>query len=236
MKKILVTITVVLGLLLGLKTYASLEAYAWRFTQRNADNDGDQVTFVSPTDGSLGVMAVLGTPNVPKYYLLGTGLTSDSTSLKVDNVPQANVTGLTSALAGKFSTPTGTTSQYLRGDGSLSTLPSVMSIAYEGTSNRTNSFPIFKTATVSSGVAVFHLTADGTSGGTALFTNGVIQDSVNVTVSDSAASYQMSWAWSNSNKTLTVTANKLTTANILTGVLGQGQANASVVKLAVWGY
>lgn len=108
--------------------------------------------------------------------------------------------------------------------------------AYEGTTLRTGAFPIFKSATVGSGSAVFHLTADGTSGGTALFPNGVIQDSVNAFVSDAAASYQMAYAFSNSNKTCTVTTNKLTTANILTGILGQASGNGSVVKLSVWGY
>lgn len=109
-------------------------------------------------------------------------------------------------------------------------------IAYEGTTARSAAFPIFKSVTVGSGVAVFYLTADGTSTGTTLFPNGVIADSVNVTVSDATASYQMAWAFTNSNKTLTVTSNKLTTANILTGVLGQATANGSTVKLQIWGY
>lgn len=111
-----------------------------------------------------------------------------------------------------------------------------LGISYEGTTQRVNSFPIFKSATVASGVAVFNLTADGTSGGTALCTNGVIQDSVNAFVSDATASYQMSYAFTNSNKTVTVTTNKLTTANILSGILGQSAANSSVVKLSVWCY
>lgn len=108
--------------------------------------------------------------------------------------------------------------------------------SYEGITQRTGSFPVFKSTTVGSGVAVFHLTADGLSGGTALFPNGVIADSVSLTVSDATASYQMSYAFSNSNKTITVTANKLTTSNILTGILGQAAANSAVVKLQVWGY
>lgn len=111
-----------------------------------------------------------------------------------------------------------------------------LGISYEGTTQRTSSFPIFKSVTVASGVAVFNLTSDGTAGGTALFPNAVIQDSVNVSVSDATASYQMGWAFTNSNKTLTVTTNKLTTANILTGILGQATGNGSVVKLTVWGY
>lgn len=108
--------------------------------------------------------------------------------------------------------------------------------AYQGTTLRTGAFPIFKSGTVSSGVVVFQLTADGTSTGSALFPNGIIDESVNLFVNDATASYQMSYAMSNSNKTLTVTANKLTTANILTGLLGQAAANSAVVKMSVWGY
>lgn len=118
----------------------------------------------------------------------------------------------------------------------LAALNASTSISYEGTTQHINSFPIFKSATVASGVAVFNMTTDGTSGSTSLCPNGIIQDSVNPSVNDATASYQMSWAWSNSNKTLTVTANKLTTSNILTGILGQAAANAAVVKVSVWCY
>lgn len=118
----------------------------------------------------------------------------------------------------------------------LTALNASTSITYEGTTQRVNSFPIFKSATVASGVAVFNLTADGTSGGTALCTNGVIQDSVNAVANDATASYQWSYAFSNSNKTVTITVNKLSTANILTGVLGQSAANGAVVKMSVYCY
>lgn len=80
---------------------------------------------------------------------------------------------------------------------------------------------------------MFNLTNDGTSGGTALCANGPITASVNPIVNDATAAYQMSWAWSNSNKTLTITANKLTTANILTGILGQAAANSASVNVAI---
>lgn len=106
---------------------------------------------------------------------------------------------------------------------------------YSETTQKLGAFPIVKSATVSSGVAVFHLTADGTSGGTALFSNGPVLKSPQLIVNDAAASYQFGWVWSNSNKTLTVTTNKLSTANILTGVLGQTAANGSEVDLTVWG-
>lgn len=116
----------------------------------------------------------------------------------------------------------------------LSTLPS--SHAIEGTTSRTSPIPVAKSATVASGVAVFQLTDDGLSTGTSLFPNGVIKDSVSLTVSDATASYQMSYAFTNSDKTLTVTVNKLTTSNILTGILGQAAGNGAIVKLSVLGY
>ncbi len=111
----------------------------------------------------------------------------------------------------------------------------VIGKAMVGTTAKTGSFRIYQNATVASGVAVFQLTDNGLSGGNALFANEVFTDSVQVMVSDATASYQMAWAFSNSNKTLTVTANKLTTANILTGLLGQTQANGAVVKLMIEG-
>lgn len=160
-----------------------------------------------------------------EYMRFGTGL---STSVS-GGITYLDVTGLST----KLDTPTGTTSQYLRGDGSLATFPMVGK-AVVGTTEKSGTFRTYKSATVSSGTAVFHLTSDGTSTGTALYTE-VFQDSVQLIVNDSAASYQMSWAWSNSDKTLTVTTNKLTTANILTGVLGQGQGNGAVVRLTVEG-
>lgn len=108
--------------------------------------------------------------------------------------------------------------------------------AYEGTTLRGGAFPIILSATVSSGVAVFNLTTNGLAGGTAIFSNGVIQDSINLYVNDATAAYQMGFVFSNANKTVTITANKLTTANILSGILGQAQANGSVIKLQIWGY
>lgn len=112
----------------------------------------------------------------------------------------------------------------------------VLGIAYEGTTQRVNSFPIFKSATITSGVAVVYLTADNTSTGTALCTNGVIQDSVSVIFNDSTKSFQQSWAFTNSNKTLTITASNFTTASLLSGILGQVAANGSVAKVTVWCY
>lgn len=106
---------------------------------------------------------------------------------------------------------------------------------YFGSTLQTLPIMYTKSATVASGVAVFYLTTDGTSTGTALFPTGPNMDSINAFVSDATASYQMSYALTNSNKTLTVTANKLTTANILTGILGQASANGAIVRVTLFG-
>lgn len=107
--------------------------------------------------------------------------------------------------------------------------------AISGTTQKNAVLPVFKSAVVASGVAVFHLTDDGLSTGNALFAE-ILQDSIQPIVNDATASYQMSWALSNSNKTLTVTCNKYTTASLLTGILGQSAApNGTAVKLTVWG-
>lgn len=122
-------------------------------------------------------------------------------------------------------------------DGSYASLTGKPTIgkAVVGMTAKSDAFRIYQNATVASGVAVFQLTADGTAGGAALFPNEVFTDSVIVNVNDPLASYQMGWAFTNSNKTLTVTCNKYTTANILSGILGQAPANGAVVRLCVEG-
>lgn len=167
-------------------------------------------------------------------YVTTSGLTSALAPYALTSALSSYAT--TTALATKFTTPTGTTSQYVRGDGTLATLP-VLQTAITGTTSKFASYRLYQSYTITTaGTAVFQLTADGTSTGTALFTNEVFTDSVQPIVNDATASYQLGWAFSNSNKTLTVTVNKLSTANILTGVLGQAVAPVgTVVKLAVEG-
>lgn len=111
-----------------------------------------------------------------------------------------------------------------------------VNLVYDGTTSRAAPIIIYKTATVASGVATFQLTSDNTSTGPAIFPNAPILASVSPVVNDASASYQFGWAFSNSNKTLTITTNKLSTANILTGVLGQSAANGAVVNLTISGY
>lgn len=202
--------------------------------QRNANDDANITrTLISPA--SNGLIYYNTSTLLPGYVTLGAGLSISNGVLSASSFSgaYADLTGIPSTFTPAAhnqawttitSTPT-TISGYGITDASK---------AVVGTTVKYNSFRIYKSATVSSGVAVFHLTDDGTSTGNALYSE-VFQDSVQPIVSDATASYQFSWAFSNSNKTLTVTANKLTTANILTGILGQAQANGAVVKLIVEG-
>ncbi len=188
--------------------------------------------FIDPNSGTEPIL-IQWPAGAANYIMMGRG--SDKMPIAALLDSHLTLSSGTLTVGGFLPTPTGTTSQVVRGDGSLGTMTSAAS-AYEGTTARAGWFPVFKTATVASGVAVIHLTNDGLSTGTALFPTGPIADSVNVSISDATASYQMSWAFTNSNKTITITANKLTTANILTGLLGQVSANGSVLKLQIAGY
>lgn len=157
---------------------------------------------------------------------IASGATANSLDATLEN--RANHTGTQSV-----STITGLATVATSGSYSdLSSKPSIPTV-YDGTTARTNPVIIFKSATVASGAAVMYLTADNTSTGTALCPNGVVTSSINPIVNDSTASYQMSWAVTNSNKTLTVTTNNFTTANILTGLLGQAAANGKTVNASV---
>lgn len=72
---------------------------------------------LSPALTAFAAMAPLG--NNKMVHTDGSG------NLVSNNIADfLNFLGVTAALNGKFATPTGTTSQYIRGDGSLATLPS----------------------------------------------------------------------------------------------------------------
>lgn len=107
---------------------------------------------------------------------------------------------------------------------------------YSGINKRSIAFPYINTGTVASGTVSFNLTVDGTTSGTAMFPNGIIPGGVNYFVNDATGSYQVSYALTNSNKTITFTANKYTTANLLSGLLGQSAANGAVLNVTIYGW
>lgn len=146
----------------------------------------------------------------------------------------------------KFNTPSGTSSQCVKGDGSVGSCgTATVGNVYVGATSKTGLRMIAKTATVSTGNAVFHLTDSEASGGNALCANGnVYLDSMMVRA-DNEVDTPFSFgqpALSNSNKTITIAVKKaanVTTLPIigtLTGALlgAPVAANGSVVKSTVW--
>lgn len=192
--------------------------------------DGHLIDTLNHLQTEISALGVI-TPQIQSDY----ATTSTSSKAFIKNKPTLSTVATTGAYSDLTGTPSFATVATSGAYADLTGKPTI-GTAYEGTTTRTAAFPIFKSATVSTGTAVVNLTNDGTSGGTSLCTGGVIQDSVNVTFSDAASSYQQSWAFTNSNKTLTITANKFTSANILSGLLGQAAANGSVAKVSVWCY
>lgn len=256
MKKLHLGVAVLALLFLGVG-YAHATSYGINVSQRDVTDSFDTNYQVVPDNTYWTLMAINPSSKQIEevrsidntvvfdttYGLrLGTGVTIGNINLLQDNLNALYlaISTTTSAINSFSGSVSSEASSRSSGDAALqaqiNTIASSTVQAYEGTTTRLGAFPVFKSATVSSGTAVFNITNDGTSGGTFLCPHGVIQDSVNPFVSDAAASYQMSAAWSNGNKTLTITTNKLTTANILTGILGQASGNGSVVKVTVWCY
>lgn len=78
---------------------------------------------------------ITGVPAFVTSSSLTAALGSYATTADLANY--ATTSALTSGLAGKFNTPSGTTSQYVRGDGSLSTLPGATAFNFSQPAART---------------------------------------------------------------------------------------------------
>jgi len=92
-----------------------------------------------------------------------------------------DITGLQTALDGKFDDPTGSTSQYLRGDGSLATFPTIPAAQIQSDWTQTNNAAldyIKNKPTVGSGTVTSIATAGLLSGGT-ITSSGTITTSIN---------------------------------------------------------
>lgn len=160
-------------------------------------------------------------------------VTQHQTALTIDT---SQVSGLTSAIRSAIS---------VTGNGSYNSGTGVITVnsakCYVGTTLLSDCFGISKSATVSGGNAVFHLTNDGTSTGTALFPNGPQLDSLQIRCDnevDSPCSFGTP-SLSNSNKTITIAVKKSVGINVallsLTLLGAPAAANSSVVKMTIFG-
>lgn len=101
---------------------ASNSPYDTFITTVNSTADGTY-TNVLPEPATPASFIYNPSTHTPEYGTLGTGLSYDHSTqiLSVSGVAESSVTNLTSDLAAKFNTPTGSVSQLLRGDGSAAT-------------------------------------------------------------------------------------------------------------------
>lgn len=139
MKKLIAVLALVPALCFG-------AANDIRVTQTNSDNTGLAPTrlVAPPAGGANGIMGFNGATILPVHWTIGSGLTLAGGVLDTvapSPVSWASLTGkpttvaaaglldavtftdLSAGLATKFNIPVGTTAQYIRGDGSLATLP-----------------------------------------------------------------------------------------------------------------
>lgn len=120
------TLAITLGLLLGSVGISfAVSGGDTYFTQRDPTNSFQQITFLPlPSLPSFPVLdPTVGTIGTVSYTSFGSGLSFGGGALTVANVPESSITNLVSDLASKFAAPGGTTAQYVRGDGTLATLP-----------------------------------------------------------------------------------------------------------------
>lgn len=121
------------------RTTNTLSATGPTMSQLNAKMDqptGTTAQYVRG-DGSIAAMPA----QAPADWTATTGVTriaNKPTTIAAAGITDAvSATALTSALSGKFNAPLGTTAQYVRGDGSLATLPALSAYNFSLPTSRT---------------------------------------------------------------------------------------------------
>lgn len=102
-----------------------------------------------------------------------TNKTISGSANTLTNIAQGSITNLTSDLAGKFDAPTGTTAQYLRGDGTTATFPTIPAavVKYTGTTNGSGIYSITYGSAYSSKPALVFSVEGGTNKDTSVLTS-----------------------------------------------------------------
>lgn len=109
--------------------YADLTGKPVLFSGAYSALTGIPATF-APAAHTQAWSTITSTPTTLGGYGITDGLTASALTA------YATTAALTSGLAGKFNTPSGTAAQYIRGDGTLATFPAAKRIeAYTGTTN-----------------------------------------------------------------------------------------------------
>lgn len=152
MKKILIKIAILTGIIaISTGVAAAISGGDTYFTQRDPTNSFQQITFL-PLPTSPSVITMDSSTNLPVYTSFGSGISFNNINdtLSVANVSESSITNLTTDLASKFNTPTGSSSQVVLGDGTLGALPAVSSLSF----NNAASHSIVTTAAAANGFQI----------------------------------------------------------------------------------
>jgi hypothetical protein len=130
-----------------------------------ADASAARTTLGAGTSSFSGVFADLTSkPTTLAGYGISDGVSSSS--LATTLLGYASTSDLSSGLAGKFNTPSGTTLQYVRGDGTLATFPSVGSGTVTSVGLSSTDLSVSGSPVTVSGSITANLTTTGVSPGT----------------------------------------------------------------------
>jgi hypothetical protein len=129
MKKLIAALVMFAGLVGS--AYAQLTPYAVHLEQVDVSGTFFWGRYMIPSNPNSSYLFMYdGNTLMPQLAAIGSGINWTGSTLSVGAVPQSSITGLSGALAAKFDTPTGSASQYVRGDGVLATLPTAVARSY----------------------------------------------------------------------------------------------------------
>lgn len=123
MNKKLKSLAVVVGIIVGsIGISHAATAGDTEIQQRDPTNAFNILNFI-PLPAGPAALSIDTATNAIGYAVYGSGLNFGAGALSVANVPESSVTNLVGDLTSKLTAPLGSTAQYIRGDGTLATLP-----------------------------------------------------------------------------------------------------------------
>lgn len=127
MKKL---ISFVALMVLSVSAYAQATANCIQLIQRNEADNGAYIRYACPPASGDGMLVQDASANLPTQLKIGAGLVRTGDTLSApspDLSGYASSSALSAGLSGKFNMPSGSVSEYLRGDGSRATFPAIPS-------------------------------------------------------------------------------------------------------------
>lgn len=196
------------------------------------DTNNEVVTHLSVSDTLPQMLVTSPTSRYPELWVANEGsgiwLSNLDKEIELHDIPESEITGLTTDLSGLTSSVSSNTSSISSLSSSIATLNTKLATSTYYNDIATSSKTLMYNGTTSGGTVTFYLTTDGTSSGTALCPGSIGQ--VNVVANDPSNNFGLGWTLTNSNKTMTVTANvrSFTTTTVAgVSVLGSSSLSAA---------